>query len=59
MSELKTYDVVVIVSGQFAGLVQATSKKAAKQIAEAEFNEGNLEQFEEEVTSVTAQEVRS
>jgi len=59
MSKLKTYEVIVKISGDWYGDVQAKSLREAKQIAEDEFNEGNLRQIGEEVEAVIAYRPRT
>jgi len=54
MSKLKSYEVIVKTSGEWYGTVQAKSLRAAKRLAEDEFNEGNLTQCGEEVEAVIA-----
>ena len=54
MSKLKTYEIIVKISADWYGDVQAKSLREAKRIAEDEFNEGNLRQCGEEVEAVIA-----
>ena len=54
MSKLNTYAVIVKTRDEWAGTVEATSLREAKQQAEQEFNDGNLAQCGEEVAEVIA-----
>ena len=59
MSKLKTYDVIVHISAEWYGTVQATSRADAKRIAEEQYDEGDLRQCGEETEGVDVEEVKS
>lgn len=60
MSKLKTYDVIVTTSDQWAGTVEARSRSSARRLGETEFNESNnFRQIDQEVTRISVSEVRS
>jgi hypothetical protein len=58
MSKMKTYDVLVVTVDEWAGSIRATSSAEARQLAEARFNEGDLQQCGEEITRIKIVEVR-
>jgi hypothetical protein len=58
MTALKTYDVIVVTTDEWAGTVQATSRSAARKLAEAAFNDGELQQCGEEIERIKLKEIR-
>ncbi len=58
MGELKTYDVIVVTTDEWAGTVQATSRSAARKLAEAAFNDGEFQQCGEEIERIKLKEIR-
>jgi hypothetical protein len=58
MRKLKTYDVTVVTTDQWAGTVQATSRAAARKLAEDAFNEGDLQQCGEDIERIKLKEIR-
>jgi hypothetical protein len=57
MRKLKTYDVTVVTTDKWAGTVQATSRTAARKLAEDAFNEGHLQQCGEEIQHIKLREL--
>jgi hypothetical protein len=57
MRQLKTYDVIVVTTDEWAGTVQATSRTAARRLAEDAFNEGHLQQCGEEIRHIKLREL--
>ena len=57
MRKLKSYDVTVVTTDEWAGTVQATSRYAARKLAEEAFNEGNLQQCGEEIQHIKLREL--
>jgi hypothetical protein len=54
MSKLKPYEVIVKTTAEWSGTVHAQSLADAKRLGEEAFNDGNLEQFEEDIATVIA-----
>lgn len=58
MRKLKTYDVVVVTTDEWARTVQATSRADARQLAEYAFSAGPLQQCGEEIEHIKLEEIR-
>ncbi len=59
MSKLKPYEVIVKTTAEWSGTIHAQSLAEAKRVGEEAFNNGNLEQFEEDVAAVNAFKLRT